>query len=100
MGEKGHGGATTAPERDERIRFATARLCTSTSDVDSVTAIAHKFGCDRRTAGRYLRAGKRSIGAGLPAEIEGWRTLVRSTLLWLLEKAGLAITLEKEKVPS
>ncbi len=88
MGEKGGGHATTAEERDERHRFAVARLCTSTDDVDSVTAICHKFNVNRVTANKYLRAGKKLIGAGLPAEIDGWRTLVRTTLLFLLNKKG------------
>ncbi len=92
MAGKSRGAATTAAERKERVDFTVGLLCRTGRATDARGAIVKQFSCDRRTAGRYIRAAKTLIGADLPEIVQANRANVRLMLQEIIDDRKMSPT--------
>ena len=86
MSGKSLGGATTAAERRERVDRALRLICDRGGSWQGLAVkLAAEFGCNYKTAKRYIREAKTLIGADLPEATQAMRAYIRGKLFFRIE---------------
>lgn len=86
MSGKSLGGATTAAERRERVDRALRLICDRGGSWQGLAVkLAAEFGCNYKTAKRYIREAKTLIGADLPEATQAMRAYIRGRLFYRIE---------------